>query len=106
MVPKVVRVAVKYSKPGIQPPVYIAGSFSDPAWQPQEMQHTINENGDYEYTKEIQIEEGKEYQYKYRIGSGEWWLLSEDSPTGMATPARLGERLVANVLSVFRSNGC
>jgi len=105
MVPKIVRVTVKYSKPGIQPPVYLVGSFSDPAWQPQEMQHTINENGDYEYTKEIQIEEGKDYQYKYRIGAGDWWLLNEDSPTGKALPTLSG-RLLIDVSLEFRPSKC
>jgi hypothetical protein len=82
MAPKMVSVTVKYSKPGTQPPIYLAGSFSDPEWQPQEMQHTTKEENEYEFTKEVEVEEGKEYQYKFRIGSGEWWVLNEDSPTG------------------------
>lgn len=74
--------AVKYSKPGIQPPIYLAGSFSHPAWQPQEMQHTVNEQGEYMFVQEVQVEEGKEYQYKFRVGQGDWWLLNENAPDG------------------------
>jgi hypothetical protein len=77
-----VLVAVTYSKPGIQPPIYLAGTFSHPPWQPQEMQHTINEQGEYAFTKEVEVEEGKEYQYKFRVGEGDWWLLNEDAPSG------------------------
>jgi len=82
MASRKVSVTVKYSKPGTKPPVYLAGSFSDPAWEPQEMHHTIDENGEYEYHKEVEVEESKEYQYKFRIGDGDWWVVNEDSPTG------------------------
>lgn len=73
---------VKYSKLGTQPPIYLAGSFSNPEWTPLPMQHTVNEQGEYLFTKEVEVEEGKEYQYKFRVGEGEWWLLNEDEPTG------------------------
>ena len=74
---------IRFPKSDVVPPVYLAGSFSDPAWQPQEMQYTVDEeHGTTEYHKEVEVEEGKEYQYKFRIGDGDWWLLNEDSPTG------------------------
>ncbi|KAH7419579.1 hypothetical protein BKA64DRAFT_21126 [Cadophora sp. MPI-SDFR-AT-0126] len=82
MASKQVSISVKYSKPGTQPPIYLAGSFSDPAWQPQEMQYTTDENNEHEFFKEVNVEQGKEYQYKFRIGPGDWWILNEDSPTG------------------------
>jgi hypothetical protein len=76
-------VTIRFPKPDVVPPVYLAGSFSDPAWQPQEMQYTVDEeHGTTEYHKEVEVIEGKEYQYKFRIGDGDWWLLNEDSPTG------------------------
>lgn len=82
MAPNRVPVTVKFSKPGVQPPVYLAGSFSDPAWQPQEMQHTT-ESAEYMYKKEVEVEEGKEYQYKFRIGEGDWWVVDDNSQIGM-----------------------
>jgi len=85
MAPKKVSVTVRYSRPATIPPIYLAGSFSEPAWHPQEMQHTINEHNEYGYHKEVEVEEGKEYQYKFRIGDGDWWMLNEDSPMGMAS---------------------
>jgi hypothetical protein len=84
-------ISVKFSKPGTQPPVYVAGSFSDPAWQPQEMQHTIDESNEYEYHKDVQVEDGKDYQYKFRIGEGDWWILNENSPTGTNSTSRAQE---------------
>jgi hypothetical protein len=80
--PNKVFVAVKFCKSGLQPPIYLAGSFSDPEWQPQEMQHTLNENNEHQYYKEVEVESGKEYQYKFRIGQGDWWVLDEDSKIG------------------------
>ena len=75
-------VTIKFAKAGTQPPVYLAGSFSDPAWEPREMQHKVAEDGEAEYTLEVMVEEGKEYQYKFRMGLGDWWVLNEEAPTG------------------------
>ena len=86
MAPKTVPVTVKYSKPGTQPHIYLAGSFSEPQWQPQEMLFTTDAEGEHEFYKEVRVEEGKEYQYKFRIGLGDWWVLNEESPTGMLVP--------------------
>jgi len=86
------KVTIKYALPGTKPPLYVAGSFSDPAWQPQEMQYTVKED-EYEFHKDIQVEAGHEYQYKYRVGPGDWWVLNEESPTGMllSTPHVLSQ---------------
>jgi hypothetical protein len=86
MAPKKVSVTVKFSKPGIQPPIYLAGSFSE--WQPQEMQHTVVGENEYHYHKDLELEEGSEYQYKFRIGEGDWWTLDEGSQIGMSSRER------------------
>lgn len=82
MAPKSVSATVKYHKPGTTPPVYLAGSFSEPVWQPKEMEHTVAEDNELDFHSEVQVEEGREYQYKFRIGDGDWWVLNEDSPSG------------------------
>lgn len=90
MAPKTVSVTVKYSKPGTQPPIYIGGSFAEPQWQqPREMEYTTDENNEHEFHTEVNVEEGKEYQYKFRVGEGDWWILNEDSPTGTCFPFEL-----------------
>ncbi|KAI9047923.1 hypothetical protein LZ554_007725 [Drepanopeziza brunnea f. sp. 'monogermtubi'] len=82
MAPQTVPVTVRYSRPGTQPPIYLGGSFDDPQWhEPREMQYTTDENNEHEFYTEVSVEEGKEYQYKFRVGPGDWWVLNEASPT-------------------------
>jgi len=69
-----------FQKPGTQPPVYVAGSFSNPPWQPHQMEATQRDDGEYIFTKSWPVEEGVDIQYKYRIGDGDWWLLDESEP--------------------------
>jgi len=75
-------VTLKYAKPGTKPPVYLAGSFSNPQWIPLPMEWHATNNDEYEFYKEVTVHEGQEYQYKFRIGEGDWWILNDDSPTG------------------------
>ncbi|CZT07537.1 uncharacterized protein RCO7_09782 [Rhynchosporium graminicola] len=98
MAPKTVSVTVKYAVPGTQPPIFLAGSFSDPAWEPQEMQFTTDENNEHEFSKEVNVEQGKEYQYKFRIGLGDWWILNENSPTGTDNAGNRNNVLTAPVV--------
>jgi hypothetical protein len=72
------KVTVTYAHPGAQPPIYLAGSFSD--WQPEELEYT-KEGDEYIFKKDVVVK-GGEYQYKFRIGPGDWWVLNEDAPTG------------------------
>ncbi|RFU29690.1 hypothetical protein B7463_g6630, partial [Scytalidium lignicola] len=81
MASKTMSKLIKYSKAGTKPPIYLAGSFSTPPWEVQEMVATQCENSEYKFTKEVQVEEGKDYQYKFRLGDGDWWVLDEDAPT-------------------------
>jgi hypothetical protein len=79
---KKVSVNITYTRSGAQPPIFLAGSFSDPKWEPQEMEYTTDENRDYHFHKEVEVDEGGSYQYKFRIGAGDWWELNEQAPTG------------------------
>jgi hypothetical protein len=69
-----------YRKTGTQPPVYIAGTFSEPAWTPQEMENSKDPSGQYTFFKEIVGDPGSQVQYKIRIGP-DWWVLNEEAPT-------------------------
>ena len=82
MSPKKVSVTLTYASPGAVPPIFLAGSFSEPAWHPQEMEFTTDKNSEHQFHKEVQVGEGAEYQYKFRIGTGDWWALNEQAPTG------------------------
>jgi 1,4-alpha-glucan branching enzyme len=77
-------VVIEYSKPGAEPPIYVAGSFS--SWQPLEMECTDDAEHGRKFTRKLEVEEGNEYQYKFRLGDGNWWELDESGPTGMFSP--------------------
>jgi hypothetical protein len=47
------------------------------------MQYDTKADGILEFTKEVSVQEGRQYQYKFRLGEGEWWVLNEEAPTGM-----------------------
>ncbi|KAK7754222.1 hypothetical protein SLS62_003799 [Diatrype stigma] len=76
-----VPVRFTYQKDDTVPPVYVAGTFSDPAWQPFEMDVTQNENGQNIFSKVIDVSDASDIQYKFRIGSGNWWLCNENAET-------------------------
>jgi len=80
------HVRLSYSSQGLQPPVFVITSLSEPQWEAVEMQYTKSEDGQYHFWKEFDAEEG-EHQYKYRLGPGEWWALDENKPTGKSACA-------------------
>ena len=75
-----IPVVITYHKPGTQPPLFVAGTFSDPKWQPCEMEHTVREDGEYDFKKEVHAEPGSKIKYKFRLGDGEW-VLQDDGST-------------------------
>jgi hypothetical protein len=89
------HVRITYAHTGSVPPVYLAGSFTTPPWEPQEMQYTelqskeveSGEGGqqaqpEYEFYKELDVKEGQ-WQYRFRVGQGDLWVLDRNAPTGM-----------------------
>lgn len=74
------HVSIEYSSPGLQPPVYIFTSLSNPQWDAVEMQTEQKADGQYRFFKDFDAEEG-EYQYKFRLGPGDWWACDETKPT-------------------------
>jgi hypothetical protein len=72
---------ITYTKPGTQPPVFVAGTFSDPPWQPHEMESFLQDDGEHIFRKAVQGKLGDKVQYKFRIGLGDWWTLREGDPT-------------------------
>ncbi len=82
MAPQKVPVTVEFNDAGARPPIYLAGSFSEPAWDPQEMEFVVVGENEFRFHKEILVDEGGQFQYKFRIGEGDWWVLNENAPTG------------------------
>ncbi len=51
------------------------------------MTYTLATNGQYHFEKEVQLEADGSYQYKFRLGPGDWWVLDETAPVGMCFPS-------------------
>lgn len=82
-----VPVTFTFRRPGTKPPVFVAGSFSEPQWEPQEMTACALEGQDeYEFKAEILAVPGSSIQYKFRLGHGDWWLLDEKAESGESPP--------------------
>jgi hypothetical protein len=47
------------------------------------MQHAVGQDNEYNFHATVDVAEGGEYQYKFRVGEG-GWILDEASPTGMS----------------------
>lgn len=74
---------VTYRKSGTKPPVFVAGSFTEHPWQPQQMEAIEDGSGEYLFSKQLQVTPGRAYQIKFKIGHGDWWVYDEDKPVGM-----------------------
>lgn len=78
-------VKITFGKSGVQPPVFVATSFTDHPWEPQEMKvvedHTTSDDLIFEKTYN-DVPEG-EHQYKFRLGHGDWWVVDDNAETGM-----------------------
>ncbi|PSR94271.1 hypothetical protein BD289DRAFT_480716 [Coniella lustricola] len=76
-----VDIIISHRAPGIHPPLYVAGSFSDPQWVPQQMDYTTGEDGINIFTKTVRLQPQQKYQYKFRVGESDWWILDETAAT-------------------------
>ncbi|KAI0165762.1 hypothetical protein GGR57DRAFT_448650 [Xylariaceae sp. FL1272] len=76
-----VPVMFMFHKSDMRPPLFVAGSFSDPPWQPHEMNHSMDQHGDSVFTYTALVDGDTDVQYKFRIGPGDWWALDPDAKT-------------------------
>lgn len=81
-------VTITFKSLGAYPPVSLVAAFTNPPWQPQELdyvtQHESNGDAKYEFSKTFEIPEG-EWQYKFHLGSGAW-VCDESVETGKTVP--------------------
>ncbi len=83
-------VNITFDSPGACPPVYVAGSFTVPEWQPQELNCSINESDEdkvaehpsYTFSRTFDVPVGT-FQYKFRLGHGDWWVCDGNEVVGM-----------------------
>ncbi|KAI2637346.1 hypothetical protein GGS21DRAFT_489121 [Xylaria nigripes] len=76
-----VPVTFTFHQCGVQPPLFVAGSFSEPPWEFIEMDAVLDELGEYTFSKQIMADESSEFHYKFRHGSGDWWPLDPNAET-------------------------
>lgn len=88
MSPRKHVVTITFSSPGAKPPVFVAGTFTEPPWEPHELGFEIctpkDGNGhvpEYYFFKNFDVAAG-EYQYKFRLGPGDWWVCDENEEIG------------------------
>lgn len=48
------------------------------------MDYTTGEDGINIFSKTVQVEPRQKYQYKFRVGEGDWWILDETAATGQS----------------------
>jgi hypothetical protein len=103
-----VSTTITFKKDNVQPPVYIAGEFT--SWRPIQMvRQTSAKDGQpkhsFFYTADIQP---GDYQYKFRLGDGDWWVFDESASTGaIDVPsdddlADFSQRMMARATSTTR----
>ncbi|KAG5918747.1 hypothetical protein E4U61_001487 [Claviceps capensis] len=76
-------VTLIYRKTGLAAPLFVAGSFTNPAWECQEMHSVANESGDHRFTIQVPVEPGKEYRYRFRASDDDSWFVDERRSTGV-----------------------
>jgi hypothetical protein len=84
------RVTITFSQTGVQPPVYVVTSVSEPPWEPLEM--TVEEeqtaSANLIFTRQFKDVAEGDHQYKIRVGNGHWVVdESKDSSTLDHLPA-------------------
>ena len=94
-------VKITYKHTGARPPVYVAGSFTTPAWEPQELEampvseadktSVASDGSEYAFSKQFEVAVG-DWQYKFRLGEGDWWVCDESAAISLS-PAGPGQAL-------------
>ncbi|CEJ89303.1 hypothetical protein VHEMI05153 [[Torrubiella] hemipterigena] len=62
--------------------VFIASTFTKPAWELLEMEANTLDGSDAYFTKTFHPKQGKDYYYRFRIGRDGEWTVDESKPIG------------------------
>ncbi|KAG6134053.1 hypothetical protein E4U38_002580 [Claviceps purpurea] len=76
-------VTLIYQKTGLAAPLFVGGSFTNPAWECQEMHSVANESGEHRFTIQVPVEPGKEYRYRFRASGDDSWFVDERRSTAL-----------------------
>lgn len=99
-------VTVSFRKRGIAPPVFIAGTFSDPAWELQETQCVTDEFGEHHFAAQLPVTAGRDYLYKFKASRDGDWFLDQHAGTGQQLVHRSSFRdVLADMVSASDAAG-
>ena len=87
------NVTLSVRRPSDSPVIFVAGSFSDPKWEPLELAvKTVEFKDDegltsteYLFYRDVQVPVGQ-YQYRFREGANGPWFHDETAKSGMFDP--------------------
>jgi hypothetical protein len=78
------RATIVFSQAGVQPPVYVVTSLSEPPWETLEMEIDKDRSttDNLVFTRQFDKVAAGNYQYKIRVGEGHW-VVDESQDSGM-----------------------
>ncbi|VUC22052.1 unnamed protein product [Clonostachys rosea] len=76
------------------PPLFLAGSFAESNWKPQEMTASQDEDGEYTFTKTVNVIPGQEYQYNIKSGEQGPWVYDKSQAFETLTNSLFGVTVV------------
>ncbi|KAK6216156.1 hypothetical protein LQW54_003730 [Pestalotiopsis sp. IQ-011] len=94
------QVVLTFQKSDTKPPVFVAGTFSSPPWQPQEMDYSVDKQGNHTFEKVVSVRSGAAIQYKFRLGTGDWWVCDDNTTKATDAQGNLNNVLRMSALSV------
>lgn len=79
-------VKISIRRPAASPAVFVAGSFTDPAWEAVELAAEADaaddsKEGEFVFARSFKIEDG-EHQYKFQLGKDGEWFVDEGVKSG------------------------
>lgn len=82
-------VRLTYAKAGTRAPVYVAGSFTSPPWEPVELDSrplpaadaATSATEEREFFRDFHVPEGR-WLFKFRLGPGDWWVCNDELERG------------------------
>lgn len=85
-------VKISIRRPALSPAVFVAGSFTDPAWEAVELvgeeaaaaeddKENKDGDGEFVFARSFKVEDG-EYRYKFRLGEDGEWFVDEGVGSG------------------------
>ena len=100
--PATYLVEIRFVSQGAQPPIYVAGSFTQPEWQPYELNCSVVETDgttstsgtSFIFHRTFDLPQGT-YQYKFRLGhGGEWWVCDYGTDIGTSVQPTLSKYIL------------